>query len=326
MLVLAVHELVPRLLGVLAEDVVVVGVEGDVVLVDVSEELVGAEHLGDLDQLVIVVLTLEEGLLLEYHASEHAAEGPDVEGVIVGLQVDEQLGALEVAGGHAHVILLAGVVELSESPIDQSELAVGVVDHDVVGLDVAVGDALGVAVVERAQHLEDVVSNVEVGEALVQGPEVDVAGVNVLHDERGGLGHGVTDHIDEVDDVDAALEGLQDLDLASDLGLLHYTSAIDKAARTYLNVNLLRAFLSARERLTWLEYLNDDSLPVGCVDTLIDLGVLASADLLDDLVVLLRPTQHSIISYLPFLPGPPLLAAVISRLSGLRGQSWVGMV
>jgi hypothetical protein len=39
--------------------------------------------------------------------------------------------------------------------------------------------------------------------------------------------------------------------------------------------------------LTWLEDLDDDALVVGGVDALVDLGVLATADLLDDLVVVL---------------------------------------
>ena len=73
-LVLAVHEFVPWLLGVLPEDVVVVGVQGYVVLVDVGKQLVSAEHLGDLHELVVVILALEEGLLLEDHTCEHAAE------------------------------------------------------------------------------------------------------------------------------------------------------------------------------------------------------------------------------------------------------------
>ena len=225
-LVLAVHELVPRLLRVLPQDVVVVGVQGHVVLVDVGKQLICAEHLGDLDQLVIVILALEEGLLLEDHACEHAAQRPNIERVVVGLEVDEELGSLEVAGGDADVVLLAGVVELGEAPIDEAELAVGVVDHDVVGLHVTMGDALRVAVVESAEDLEDVVADVEVREGLIQGAEVYIAGVHVLHDQRGCLGHRVTNHVDQVDDVDTTLEGLQDLDLTSDLGLLHYKAPL----------------------------------------------------------------------------------------------------
>ena len=40
---------------------------------------------------------------------------------------------------------------------------------------------------------------------------------------------------------------------------------------------------------TWLEDLDDDALPIGSVDALVDLGVLAAAYLLYDLIVLLGP-------------------------------------
>ena len=59
LLVLVVYELVPRLLRMLAKDVVVVVVKGHVVLLDISIEVICAEYFCDLDQLVIVVLTLE---------------------------------------------------------------------------------------------------------------------------------------------------------------------------------------------------------------------------------------------------------------------------
>jgi hypothetical protein len=64
-------------------------------------------YLGNFNELVVVVLSVEEGFLLEDHAGEHAAQRPHVQGVVVLLEVHQQLGALEVAGRHAHVVLLA---------------------------------------------------------------------------------------------------------------------------------------------------------------------------------------------------------------------------
>ena len=86
------------------------------------------------------------------------------------LEVDEELGALEVARGDAHVVLALGVVELGEAPVDEAELALLVVDHHVVRLDVAVHDAVRVAELERLEQLENVVPDVEVGERRGTAP------------------------------------------------------------------------------------------------------------------------------------------------------------
>ena len=64
-------------------------------------------YLGDAHELIIIVGPMEEGLLLEDHTGKHAAEGPHVQGVVVLLEVHQQLGALKVPGCHAHVVFLA---------------------------------------------------------------------------------------------------------------------------------------------------------------------------------------------------------------------------
>mmetsp|Transcript_33708 Transcript_33708/g.88635 ORF Transcript_33708/g.88635 Transcript_33708/m.88635 type:complete len:241 (+) Transcript_33708:225-947(+) len=119
-LVVWVEELGPRLARVATEDAVKVGVELQVVLVEVVKQLVGAEHLDNLYQLIVVVVAVEEGLLSEDHASKHAAQRPHVEGVIIVLQIDEELRPLEVARRHAHVVLALRVVELSKTPVDEA--------------------------------------------------------------------------------------------------------------------------------------------------------------------------------------------------------------
>jgi len=229
-LVLAVDEFVPGLLGVLTNHIVVLLIESHIILVNVGVELVCAEYLGDLHELVVVVLALEEWLLLEDHAREHAAEGPDVQRVVIGLQVNEQLWALEVPRGNTDIVFLTRVVELGKTPIDESQLTVCVIDHNVVRLHITVGDTLRVAEIEGAEDFENVVADVEVIEVLVKGTEVNITGVYILHDESRCLGHGVPHDIDQVDYVHAALQGLQDLDLTSDLGLLDWLEDLDDYA------------------------------------------------------------------------------------------------
>jgi hypothetical protein len=88
-------------------------VEVDLVLFQVRVELVGAEDLGNLDELVVIVVAVEKWLLAEdlcgfevtcslevkiapHHAGEHTPQRPHVEAVVVLLEVDEELGTLEV--------------------------------------------------------------------------------------------------------------------------------------------------------------------------------------------------------------------------------------
>lgn len=106
-------------------------------------------------------------------------------------------------------------------------LAVLMVDHNVMRLHVAVHDAFAVAVVEGLEQLKDVVADVDVVELGVQAAEVGV--VDVLEDERGRLALRVADDVEEGDDVGAAGEVLQDLDLALDLLLLDGLEDLDDA-------------------------------------------------------------------------------------------------
>lgn len=181
-LVVRVDKRVPGLLGEAAEDVVVLGVKLNLVLVEVLKELVSAEHLGNLDQLVGVTLAVEERLLAEDHGREHGTQRPHVQTVVVLLEVDQQLRALEVARCHAHIVLGRRVVELSQAPVDQAQLSVFVVDHNVVRLDITMHNALAMAKVQRFQQLQNVESHVEIVELGVKAAEVGV--VDVLKDER----------------------------------------------------------------------------------------------------------------------------------------------
>lgn len=51
-LVIRVDKRMPRLAGETGEDIVILGVEFDIVTVQVFEEFLGTEDLGDLDELV----------------------------------------------------------------------------------------------------------------------------------------------------------------------------------------------------------------------------------------------------------------------------------
>mmetsp|Transcript_21970 Transcript_21970/g.54127 ORF Transcript_21970/g.54127 Transcript_21970/m.54127 type:complete len:291 (+) Transcript_21970:147-1019(+) len=120
-LVVAGHKRVPALTRVAPQDAVVVAVELHIVLVQVRVEVVGAEHLRDLDKLIVVVVTMEEGLFPENHSRKHGPKAPHVERVVILPVVDEQLRALEVARCHPHVVLSSRTIKLGEPPVNQSK-------------------------------------------------------------------------------------------------------------------------------------------------------------------------------------------------------------
>ena len=138
------------------------------------------------------------------------------------MEVNKKLGTLEVAGSYAHVVLLTWVVELSKTPINEAELAVSVVNHDVMRLDIAVHDSLRMAVIKGLQDFEHVITNIKVVEALVKFAEVCITGINKFSDDCRCLGQWIAYYIKHVNNVDATLESLQNFDLTSDLVLLDY--------------------------------------------------------------------------------------------------------
>ena len=165
--VLGVDEAGPGALGVLGEDVLVSGdyvellEEGELVLVHEGDELVGAEHRGDLVDLVDDGLAVEERRLLEdllrgdYDRREDAAGCPDVDGEVVVAQLEDDLWRLEVLRADLERQRVVRQVELGESgqwllpEVDNLQgPGLGVVG-EVVWLDVAVDEALGVHLVER---------------------------------------------------------------------------------------------------------------------------------------------------------------------------------
>ena len=120
------------------------------------------------------------------------------------------------------------MIELSQTPVNKSELAISMINHDVVGLYVAVHDAFWVAVVKSFEDFEHVVPNVVVSETLVQLAEVCITCVYKFSDNRGSFSQGVSDHINQFNNVHSFLESLQNFDFSSDLVFLDYRSKNQK--------------------------------------------------------------------------------------------------
>mmetsp|Transcript_39283 Transcript_39283/g.99006 ORF Transcript_39283/g.99006 Transcript_39283/m.99006 type:complete len:296 (+) Transcript_39283:247-1134(+) len=200
-------------------------IQHDAVLVQIGVELLGSEHSCNADQLIVVVTTMEEGLLPENNASKHTAQTPHIQAIVIVLEVDQKFRSLEVATGHTHVIELILVVELSQAPIDESEFSQRMIDHHVVWFHITMHDAIRVAKVQRLQQFIGVVAHVKVCEGGVEDLKVDV--VHILKDQTVRLGLGITDNIVQSNDVGATAEIHENFDFTFDLLLAHWLQNLD---------------------------------------------------------------------------------------------------
>jgi len=129
------------------------------------------------------------------------------------------------------------MVELCESPINQSQLAISMVYHDIVGFHIAVHDALRVAEVECFQNLKHIEADIKVSETFIERAEVVVTSFYVLHNQGRRFSKRVTHDINKVDNVNSATNCLQDFDLSSDFCLLNRLEDFDYYRFVVLCVN-----------------------------------------------------------------------------------------
>jgi len=143
----------------------------------------------------MVVFTLEEGLFQEDHSSKHASKTPNVKRIIVCLQIDKKFRSFEVSGSYSNIVLLTRVIILCKTPINESQLPVLMINHDIVRFNISVNDSLGMAVVQGSQDFENVESNIKISEALIKRSEVHISSVNILHNECWSFGHWISNNI-----------------------------------------------------------------------------------------------------------------------------------
>ena len=72
------------------------------------------------------------------------------------------------------------------------------------------------------QDLEHIVANIEVVEALVKFAEISITGIDEFSDNGWRLSERVANNINKVDNIDTVLQGLQNLNFASDFVLFNY--------------------------------------------------------------------------------------------------------
>lgn len=107
---------------VVAEDAIEGRFKLDVVLRQIPVKFFSAEDFGDLIELVVVIVALEEGLSLEDHSRHHHPQRPDIQRIVIVLIPDKQLRSLEVPRTHPDIVILLRQVKLTEAPIDDLQL------------------------------------------------------------------------------------------------------------------------------------------------------------------------------------------------------------
>jgi hypothetical protein len=110
-----------------------------------------------------------------------------------------------------------------------------VVDHDIVGLDISVHDALAVTEVQRLEELVDVEADIIVRKPGVQRAEVGV--VDSLEDQAGSLALVIPNNVQQSHNIGTASEILENLDLSLNLLLLHGLEHLDNAFLIIDNVD-----------------------------------------------------------------------------------------
>lgn len=73
-LVLGSNERVPRLARESRQNLIVLGIQFNVVLIEILKERFGSKNLGNLHQLIGVTVTVEERLFAEDHRGKHSTE------------------------------------------------------------------------------------------------------------------------------------------------------------------------------------------------------------------------------------------------------------
>ena len=108
---------------------------------------------------------------------------------MISLMIDEQLRSFEITRGDPHIILLIRMVELSETPINESDLALSVVDHNIMRFHISVDYPLRMTEIQSSEDFIHVKSDIEVCQLLIERSEIIFTSLHILHDLNGISAH-----------------------------------------------------------------------------------------------------------------------------------------
>jgi hypothetical protein len=77
--------------------VVIVGVKFNAVLLTVIDNFFGADQLSNLEELILIVYSFEQGLPEKSHTAQHTAHTPDVQGIVIVTVPNKKFRGLEIS-------------------------------------------------------------------------------------------------------------------------------------------------------------------------------------------------------------------------------------
>ena len=116
-LVFGIDKSMPVFLGKPPKDVVVLGVEFNVIFVKVLKKIVRAQDFGNLYELIRIAVAMKKRFLPKNHRSKHRAQRPHIQRIVVLLEINEQFRALEISRRYSNIVLCPLMVEFGKSPV-----------------------------------------------------------------------------------------------------------------------------------------------------------------------------------------------------------------
>jgi hypothetical protein len=86
--------------------------------------------------------------MIACHGRKHAPVTPHIETVVIFLEIYKEFWSFEIPGRDTDIVFCLWVVKFRETPIDESELVMIVIYHNIMGLDISMHYSLGMAEIQ----------------------------------------------------------------------------------------------------------------------------------------------------------------------------------
>jgi len=153
-------ETVPRFTSLACEQLKERSIKGKIVLHKELYKIISTKDTNNLNKLIAIITTMEEGLTTEDDSSEHTTKRPHIQTVVIVLKINKKLWTFEVTRGNTDIVECAWEIKLCKSPVDKTQSTTLVIDHNVMRFNITMHNTTGMTVIQSTKKLEDVVTNI----------------------------------------------------------------------------------------------------------------------------------------------------------------------